>query len=318
MRYGWKVKGTHTHCACGETNSVDHSLMCKLGYYTSMRNNSMRDSKTQIMREVCRDVQTEPTLLPINKNDFEEKVNTADNISSWFVDINIVFRPCYLFLQWNFVWKYIALCLITLIAAHFLHLCACFTCSSVHVSTLYPLFAHHHLCYVGVSCVICAFCVLLVCCFGLILYFCAFFSFHARLDISARGLWNRCEKTFFDIRITHPTSQSYSGKSLAEVYQQHEKEKKDKYNQRVIDIEKSSFNPLVFTTTGGMAPECNRVNKRLAEKIAEKQGAICICYNVHKDKAQVCSFEENPCCNTKIEANEVMFTSKTSRTLTSA
>jgi len=49
------------------------------------------------------------------------------------------------------------------------------------------------------------------------------------------------------------------------------KEKKDKYNQRVIDIEKSSFNPLVFTTTGRMAPECNRVNKRLAEKIAEKR-----------------------------------------------
>jgi len=38
----------------------------------------------------------------------------------------------------------------------------------------------------------------------------------------------------------------------------------------VIDIEKSSFKPLVFTTSGGMAPECNRVNKRLAEKIAEK------------------------------------------------
>jgi len=122
------------------------------------------------MREVCRDVQTEPTLLPINENYFERRVNTADN---------------------------------------------------------------------------------------------------ARLDISARGLWNSCEKTFFVIRITHPTSQSYSGKSLAEVYQQHEKEK-DKYNQRLIEIEKSSFKPLVFTTTGGMAPECNRVNKRLAEKIAEK------------------------------------------------
>ena len=42
----------------------------------------------------------------------------------------------------------------------------------------------------------------------------------------------------------------------------------------MIDIEKSSFSPLVFTTTGGMAPECNRVNKRLAEKflkIAEKR-----------------------------------------------
>jgi len=71
--------------------------------------------------------------------------------------------------------------------------------------------------------------------------------------------------------ITHPTSQSYSGKSLEKIYQPHEKEKNDKYNHRVIDIDKSSFNPLVFTTSGGMAPECNRVNKRLAEKIAEKR-----------------------------------------------
>jgi len=39
----------------------------------------------------------------------------------------------------------------------------------------------------------------------------------------------------------------------------------------VIDIEKSLFNPLVFTTSGGMAPECNRVNKRLAGKIAKKR-----------------------------------------------
>jgi len=46
---------------------------------------------------------------------------------------------------------------------------------------------------------------------------------------------------------------------------------KRRRNQRVIEIEKSSFNPLVFTTTGGMAPECNRVKKRLAEKIAEKR-----------------------------------------------
>jgi len=41
--------------------------------------------------------------------------------------INIVFCPCYLFLEWN-VLKCIALCLVTLVvAACFLHLCACFT-----------------------------------------------------------------------------------------------------------------------------------------------------------------------------------------------
>jgi len=33
----------------------------------------------------------------------------------------------------------------------------------------------------------------------------------------------------------------------------------------MIEIEKSSFNPLVFTS-GGIAPEC----KRLAEKVAQK------------------------------------------------
>jgi len=71
MRYGWKVKGIPNHCACGETNSVDHSLICKLGGYTSMRHNSVRDSEAQKMREVCRDVQIETTLLPINENDFK-------------------------------------------------------------------------------------------------------------------------------------------------------------------------------------------------------------------------------------------------------
>jgi len=40
------------------------------------------------------------------------------------------------------------------IAARFLHLCACLTCSSVHASSLHPLLAHHHLCYVGVYCVV--------------------------------------------------------------------------------------------------------------------------------------------------------------------
>ena len=50
MRYGWKVKGIPTHGACGEITSVDHSLISKLGGYTPMRHNSVRDSEAQIMR----------------------------------------------------------------------------------------------------------------------------------------------------------------------------------------------------------------------------------------------------------------------------
>jgi len=49
MRYGWKVKGIPTLCACGETNSVDYSVICKLDGYSSMRHNSVRDSEAQII-----------------------------------------------------------------------------------------------------------------------------------------------------------------------------------------------------------------------------------------------------------------------------
>jgi len=71
MRYGCKIfdKGhTHSLCLYGETDSVDHSLICKLGGYISMRHNSnlVGGSEAQITMEICRDVQTEPMLLLIN------------------------------------------------------------------------------------------------------------------------------------------------------------------------------------------------------------------------------------------------------------
>jgi len=84
MRYQWKMKGIPIHCACGETNSVDHSLTCKLGGYNSMMHNSVRDSEAQIIREVCRDVQTEPTLLPINENDCVRNVISDLCEDKWY------------------------------------------------------------------------------------------------------------------------------------------------------------------------------------------------------------------------------------------
>ena len=93
----------------------------------------------------------------------------------------------------------------------------------------------------------------------------------ARLDVSARGVWSTMDRVFFDIRVTHPNTQSNFQKPTSQIYREHEREKKNKYNQRVIDIEKGTFTPLVFTTSGGMAPECERLNKRLAELLAAKR-----------------------------------------------
>ena len=77
-----------------------------------------------------------------------------------------------------------------------------------------------------------------------------------------------------DVRVTHPTAASQMNKPLTQIYKDHEREKKALYNDRVINTEKSSFTPLIFTTTGGMGPECVRMNKRIAERISLKRGEL--------------------------------------------
>ena len=93
----------------------------------------------------------------------------------------------------------------------------------------------------------------------------------ARLDISARGLWNPLERVFFDVRVTHPNTQTNVSKPLRQIYKEQERMKKTKYNRRIIEVEKSTFVPLIFTTSGGMGPECEKMNKRLAHLIASKR-----------------------------------------------
>ena len=48
------------------------------------------------------------------------------------------------------------------------------------------------------------------------------------------------------------------------------REKKRKYYARVINIEKATFTPLVFSTSGGMGPEAMVFYKKVAENIAKK------------------------------------------------
>ena len=94
---------------------------------------------------------------------------------------------------------------------------------------------------------------------------------NARLDVSAVGLWAPCEKTFLDIRVSHPNADSHMNKSLEDLYKANEAEKKRDYLDRVINCERGTFSPMVFTTTGGMGPECEKVNKRIAELLAKKR-----------------------------------------------
>ena len=92
----------------------------------------------------------------------------------------------------------------------------------------------------------------------------------AKLDVCARNLWAPLAKAFVDIRVLHPQAPSNGNKSIPAMYRAHELEKKRKYNARVINIERATFTPLVFSTSGGMGPEASVFYKRVAEKIANK------------------------------------------------
>ena len=90
----------------------------------------------------------------------------------------------------------------------------------------------------------------------------------ARLDISAIGVYSPFERSFFDIRVTHPNCASNEYKNLSQIYQEHEKAKRSAYEERVLQAEKGSFVPLIFTTSGGMGPSSKILLKRLVEKLS--------------------------------------------------
>ena len=93
----------------------------------------------------------------------------------------------------------------------------------------------------------------------------------ARLDVSGVGVWGPYEKTFLDIRVMHPNSPSYLNQPLDQLYTRHENEKKRSYLERVLQVEKGTFTPVVFSTSGGTGKEADRHHKRIATLIAQKK-----------------------------------------------
>ena len=93
----------------------------------------------------------------------------------------------------------------------------------------------------------------------------------ARLDVRARGFWNRGQDAYFDIRVFNPNAPSYRSQDLHHLYRRHEQEKKREYNQRVLEVEDGVFTPLVFSTSGGMGKESTVFYKRLADSLSRKR-----------------------------------------------
>ena len=148
LRYGWRVKDMPLYCACGSKNDINHSISCKTGGYVIFRHNKIRDLLAEILSEICKDVRTEPQLIPI-ESDYRRERQTDSTEEK------------------------------------------------------------------------------------------------ARLDVSCVGIWSPLQRTFLDVRIVHPCAASYINTPLKNLFKTHEQQKKRKYNNRVINIEKATFKPMV-------------------------------------------------------------------------
>ena len=80
------------------------------------------------------------------------------------------------------------------------------------------------------------------------------------------------KNAFFDVRITNnPDSASQASTSIDQTLKRHESQKRNAYNERIMNVEHGTFTPLVFAVNGCAAgPEISVFMRHLAVKIATK------------------------------------------------
>ena len=103
-----------------------------------------------------------------------------------------------------------------------------------------------------------------------------------RFNISSSGVsrilkvwlpkfWIRYQRAFFGVRVCNLTAPSYREKSICATFSSMEKQKKRSYNQRIQQIDKGTFTPLIFGATGGIVRKCSIFLSKLADKLAVKK-----------------------------------------------
>ena len=94
---------------------------------------------------------------------------------------------------------------------------------------------------------------------------------NARSDVSAVGLWHPMNRAFIDVMVFNPHAPSNAATSLKQTYIRHEQDKKRSYLARILQVEKGTFSPAVFSCSGGASPETSKLLQAIAEKMAVKR-----------------------------------------------
>ena len=70
LRYNFPLPNLPCYCACGEMFTVNHALSCKKGGFVAQRHDTIQDLLTSPISKVCKNVETEPLLQPLDNEVF--------------------------------------------------------------------------------------------------------------------------------------------------------------------------------------------------------------------------------------------------------
>ena len=91
-----------------------------------------------------------------------------------------------------------------------------------------------------------------------------------RADIRIKGYLQEYHNTFFDIKVIHLQSSVHVLQKPIEELKKCGQQMKARYKERINKIENGSFIPVVFSSSGGRAPQANMLLSKLVTKIATK------------------------------------------------
>jgi hypothetical protein len=92
----------------------------------------------------------------------------------------------------------------------------------------------------------------------------------AHPDIRTKGFWIRHQSAFFDIKVMYLNAPTHRYTPIMKALSEAEKVKRRENDQRIREVEKGSFTPLVFATNGIMGPQTQVAIKKLASTLADK------------------------------------------------
>ena len=70
LRYNLPLPNLPSYCACGEMFTVNHALSYKKGGFVAQRHDTIQDLLTSPISKVCKNVETEPLLQPLDNEVF--------------------------------------------------------------------------------------------------------------------------------------------------------------------------------------------------------------------------------------------------------